>query len=286
MIDTAISVYIDNSQNQLTEFGWLYKSWLLSGSWRTSKIVAFYHPEIRLEFMPKDNDIEYIPLFPLSQQIEEWKDYPFINSIWYLTTPEASILTKYLYVLKTDCDCFLTPFFPNLRPRLAQFGAGMFSTEIDVTTRLIGIAKKWGITPVFNNIGSTFMSYSDIALHYAQIQMEYCRKLKAEEFLDGYGTWPGWYQGVLTMYAGQLAANSVFNFGMNIGGLDVHCMSREPISPQDYHIHAWHSNGFFSKHAWRNGEYRNYDMASLNKTKISDYCLWIAGAKPEEKKCE
>ena len=277
MKDTAIVVYIDNNENIITEFGWLYNSWLLSSSWRTSQIVAFYHPRISKDDLPKDNDIEYIPLVPLTERELEWKEYPFINSIWFLTMTEAAILTKYKYILRTDCDCFLTPYFPNLRPRLAQFGAGMFASDSDIIIRLATIAKKWGIYSVFNNIGSTFMAYSNKTLQYSQIQMEYCRKLKADEFKDGYGTWPGWYQGVLTMYAGQLAANTIFSYGINIGGLDVHCVAQETISPQDYHIHAFHTEGFFSKHKWRRGEYRNYDMNTLDKIKICDYCLWIAG---------
>ncbi len=285
MKDTAIAVYIDNNENIKTEFGWLYNSWLLSGSWRTSRIVAFYNPSINLDDLPKDNDIEYVPVSPLTEREVEWKDYPFINSVWCLTTPEAAIIAEYKYVLKTDCDCFLTPFFPNLRPRLATFGAGMFAGEHEVTIRLIGIAKKWGISPVFNNIGSSFMAYTSVALQFMQTTMEYCRKLKAEEFKDGYGEWPGWYQGVLTMYAGQLAAWSVFNYGMNIGGLDVHCIAREPMSPQDFHIHAWHTNGYFSKHKWREGAYRHLDMNALDKTNIADYCLWIAGPGPEVIKC-
>lgn len=281
MKTTAIAVYIDNKENIITEFGWLYNSWLLSGSWRTSRIVAFHHPAISQDDLPKDNDIEYIPLAPLTERETEWRDYPFINSVWFLTVPEASMLAKYKYVLKTDCDCFLTPYFPDLRPRLATFGAGMFAYDPDVAIRFVTIAKKWGISPVFNNVGSSFMAHSGMVLQQMQTQMEYCRKLKAEEFKNGYGTWPGWYQGVLTMYAGQLAAWSIFSFGMNIGGLDVHCMAREQMSPQDYHIHAWHTDGYFSKHKWRLGEYRNYDMNALDKTMIADYCLWIAGAGPE-----
>jgi hypothetical protein len=282
MKDVAIAVYIDNNDNIITEFGWLYNSWLLSGSWRTSRIIAFHNPKISYNDLPKYNDIEYIPLVPLTEQDLSWKDYPFINSIWYMTMPEAVILTQYKYVLRTDCDCFLTPYFPNLRPRLATFGAGMFATEPDVSTRLANIAKKWGISPVFNNIGSTFMAHSNMALQFSQLQMEYCRKLKEEEFKDGYGTWPGWYQGVLTMYAGQLAANAIFGYGINIGGLDVHCVAREQMSPQDYHIHAWHVIGFFSKFEWREGKYRDYDMNSLDKTNIADYCLWIAGSGKQE----
>jgi len=280
MKDTAITVYIDNNKNLMNEFRWLYNSWLASGSWMMSKIVAFHHPAISYDDMPKDNDIDYIPLVPLTERDPSWRDYPFINSVWFMTTPEAAILTDYRYALRTDCDTFLTPYFPLLKPRLAQFGAGMFASNSDVVIRLATIANKWGISPVFNNVGSTFMAIPNRAIQYSQTQFEYCKKLKAEEFKDGYGTWPGWYQGVLTMYAGQLAANTTFDTGMNIGGLDVHCVSRDQMSPQDYHIHAWHTEGYFSKHNWRKGDYKNYDMNKLDKTCIADYCLWIAGACP------
>ncbi len=281
MNKTAVTVYIDNDPNIITEFGWLYRSWLYSGSWRTSDIVAFYNPAISLERLPKDVGIIYVPVQPLSDLKPEWESYKFINSIYYLTTPDAVILTDYKYVLRTDCDCFLTPYFQSFKPRLATFGVGLYTLDPAVAVRLSQIAQKWGIMPVFNSVGSTIMAYSHMVLQYSQLQMEYCRKLKAEEFMDGIGTWPGWYFGVLSMYAGQLAANSLFGIGMTLGGLDVHCMSPELMCPTDYHIHAWHTYDYFSKFKWRNGEYKEVDMNKLNHNCISDYCLWIAGSGPE-----
>ena len=281
MKDIAIAVYIDNDINIITEFGWLYKSWMFSGSWRTSDIVAFHNPAISYDDLPRDNSITYIPLAPYTERSTGWEGYPYINSIEYLTMPEASVLMKYKHVLRTDCDCFLTPYFPGLKPRLTRFGAGMFASDTDVVIRLAEISKRWSIPYIYNNIGSTFISDSGNVLHYSQIQMEYCRKLKADEFKDGQGTWPGWYYGVLTMYAGQLAASSVFGYNMIMGGLDAHCMASDPMSPQDYHIHAWHTYQYFSKHSWRAGEYKNYDMDTLDKNIINDYCLWIAGPGPE-----
>ncbi|HEY6022263.1 MAG TPA: hypothetical protein VIY48_21115, partial [Candidatus Paceibacterota bacterium] len=212
---------------------------------------------------------------------KEWADYPFINSAYFLTTPEAAeVLSGYRYLFKTDNDVFLTPYFPTLQPRLAMFGVGLYALHPLVAARLVQIAAQWGITPVFNNIGSTFMAESSIGLQYAQIHMEYCRKLKMDEFKDGYGEWPGWFFGVLTMYAGNLAANAVFGTGLTMGGIDVHCMARQKMCATDYHIHAFHTYDFFSKFNWRNGEYRNYDMSTLDKENIADYCLWIAGREP------
>ena len=280
MKDTAIATYIDNNANLITEFGWLYKSWLYSGSWRKSRIVAFYNPEINPFKLPHDSDIIYIPSMPLSELDETWKDYKFINSTYFLTTPEAKELLNYKYVLKTDNDVFLTPFFQNLRPRLATFGIGLYALEPIVAARLAQVAAKWGIKSVFNNVGSSLMAHTDRVLNYAQLHMEYCKKLRADEFPDGVGEWPNWYFGVLTMYAGNLAANAFFGTGLTMGGLDVQCMSNEIMCETDYHIHAWHTFEYFSKFHWREGKYKGYDLNSLDKNRISDYCLWIAGEKP------
>ena len=119
------------------------------------------------------------------------------------------------------------------------------------------------------------MAYSDQVIQYSLIQFEYCRKLLDEEFPDS-GEWPGWYIGVLSMYAGQLAALSYFGNGLTIGGLDLHCMAETEMCNTDYHIHAWHTWQYFSKLRWRRGEYKDMDISKLNKNSIADYCLWIA----------
>jgi hypothetical protein len=287
MKDTAVTCYIDNSKNIRNEYEWLYKSWLYSGSWLTSDIVAFHHPDIHSALLPQDQGVTYIPLKPFSEKYPQWEDYKFINSIGFMAEPEAGVLANYKYVLKTDCDCFLTPYFPTLRPRLTTFGAGQYTQIPNVTTRLMGVAERWKINPVFTNVGATVMGLANKVMMYSLIHLEYCRKLREEEFpdqdflADDLGDWPGWFFGVLSMYAGQLAAQKYFGQSMNIGGLDVHCMCHDQISPSDYHIHAWHSYQHFSKLNWRLGKYRLHDFDKLDMTKISDYCLWIAGPGPE-----
>lgn len=275
----GIAVYVDNNENILQEFQWLRKSWLYSGSWQVSDLVAFYNPTIT-NFPDALGDVICIPLKPHTELNLSWKDYPFINSIEYLTRPEASILSNYQYILRTDCDTFLTPSFLHLKPRLALFGIGMYASEPIVAAKLAQISAKWGYQSIFNNVGSTFIAPTESALLYSQIQMEFCKRLRAEEFPDGFGEWPKWYQGVLTMYAGQLAASAVFGYNMTLGGLDVHCMSDDGISSTDYHIHAWHTHDYFSKFKWREGAYKDIDRTQLNPNKINDYCLFIAGGSP------
>ena len=276
MKDVAIATYLDNNENLIKEFDWLYKSWLYSSSWRNSQIVVFHHHKVKISYP----EVIAIPLEPLTERDSDWKEYPFINSVEYLTRPEAAILADYKYVLRTDNDCFLTPYFSDFQPRLATFGIGMYSVDHMVAVKLIEIAARWGITPYFNNVGSTLFSTPNHVLSYSQIQFEYCKKLRTDEFKDGYGQWPGWYFGVLTMYAGQLAANSYFGLNMTLGGLDVHCMSHDKISPSDYHIHAWHTYDDFSKFKWREGKYSRIDRSLLDPSVIADYCLFIAGNTP------
>lgn len=282
MKDTAVVTYIDDNQNLINEFGWLHRSWRYSGSDKTSQLIAFYNPTIEHEKLPDDPDIVYIPSEPLTYKEHKWSGYPFINSVYFLTTPEAAKLAEYKYILCTDNDCFLTPNFPNLRPRLATFGIGLYAQVPEVVIRLAQIAEKWDILPQFNSIGSTFIACADLALQFKQLHMEYCRRLLRDEFTAGVGQWPGWFMGVLTMYAGNLAANAFFGTGLVMGGLDCHCMAQAPMCSTDYHIHAWHTYDYFSKFHWRNGEYKDVDMTKLNPNIIADYCLLVAGAGPCE----
>lgn len=276
---TAIAVYIDDNPDIICEFGWLFRSWMRSCSDRTSDIVAFYNPTIKVESLPKNSGITYIPLKPLTELDSGWSDYKFINSVHFLTTPEASVLTDYEYVLRTDCDCFLTPYFGDFKPRLATFGIGLYSLVPEVSIKLVEIAGKWGVSTILSNIGATLMAPSWQVLQYSQLHMEYCRKLRAEEFSGGHGSWPGWFFGVLTMYAGQIAANAYFQASMVQGGVDIHCMSQDKMCQNDYHIHAFHTYDMFSKFRWREGFYEDWDFSKLDENVISNYCLLIAGKK-------
>ncbi len=277
MNDTAITVYIDNNENSIIEFEWLVRSWEYSRSCEMSDLVVFHNPSVPVGRLSQHDNINYIPIKPISETAEVWADYPRINATWYLTTPEAKFISKYRYVLKTDNDVFLTKNFVNFRPRLATFGMSAYASNPEVVNNLTRIAEKWGIKQHFINIGCTIMAPGEHVLKYVKKQYEFCKRLKVEEFPDGVGEWPGWYLRVLNMYAGCLAANATFGNSMVLGGLDVLCMCNDPICPTDYHIHAWHTDNFFSKHHWYNEEYDSIKKEDMNPEIINQYCLWIVG---------
>lgn len=272
MKDVAIATYLDKDERLFKEFNWLYKSWVLSGSWLTSDLVVFHHPDVVIG----NEDVIKVPVEPLTKE-ERWKDYPFINSVYFLTTPQAEFLKSYKYLMRTDHDVFLTPNFPRLRPRLATFGMGLYAQDIDAVTNLVRKGAEWGVLFQNNNIGSTIIAYSNTTIEYCKLHLQYCERMLKEEFTTFGGVWPKWFKGVLSMYAGCLAANKFFGAGLQLGGLDCHCMSQDQMCSTDYHIHAWHTNDDFSKFKWHRGEYNNTNFYALDKTIISNYCLYIAG---------
>jgi len=277
MNNVGITVYVDNNEMSILEFGWLYKSWVHTHSYETSDIVVFYNPTTDKSKLPSHENILYVPSIPLSELESEWAYYPHINATYYLTLPSAEFLLGYKYIFKTDNDVFLTENFKNLQPRLPLFGLSAYASNPEVTNNLTRISAEWGVKQHFINVGATVMALSDHVLCYAVKQFEFCKRLKAEEFPNGEGQWPGWYLYVLNMYAGCLAANAVFSSNMTFGGLDVFCMSNDSICNTDYHIHAWHTNQDFSKFKWYKGEYNHIDREQLDKNRIDEYCLWIAG---------
>lgn len=277
MNSTGITVYVDNNEKSILEFGWLYKSWIHTHSCEMSDIIVFFNPSIVAGTLPQHENITYVPMIPLSESDSEWAYYPHINSTFYLTMPSAEFLLDYKYIFKTDNDVFLTENFKNLQPRLPLFGISSYASTPEVTNNLTRISEAWGIKQYFINVGATVMALSDHVLCHAVKQFEYCERLKREEFPNGVGQWPGWFLHVLNMYAGCLAANKIFSSNMTFGGLDVFCMSNDLICNTDYHIHAWQTDYDFSKSKWYKGEYNHINLDGLNKNRIDEYCMWIAG---------
>lgn len=282
MKTTAIVTYVDDAPWQLDEFSWLYKSWLFSNCRRTSDIIVFCHPTIASE-LPDHAGIRIIPYVPLTERESMWSCYGYINSIEYLCSPEAEkVVDGYDYVLRTDNDVFLTEHFTDLRPRLPLFGSGSYVMTEEVARKLSQIARKLELNYAYvHNVGSTILATPDYVIAFSKRQLKLCRYLATNEFSEE-GGWPGWFRGVITMYAGELAANDLFGIGISRMGLDCMSMSDESIGSTDFHIHAFHTHQDFSKIAWREGKYASTDLSKLDLTKINEYCLFIAQASVEQ----
>jgi len=275
MKQVAVTTFVDDNPNLIEEFEWLYKSWVYSGAFETSDLIVFHHPAVA-DKLVHDPSVKKIPVTPYTEIDHAWAEYKFINSVHYLTTEEAQFLKDYRYLLRTDNDTFLTPNFKNLCPRLPMFGIGGYVRTSEVSARLAYVAQKLKLNFCFiHNVGSTIFYKASSVLLFSKHQLSLCKILAATEFPE-YGVWPGWYKGVLTMYAGELAANDIYDYGITLGGFDCMSMSGDPIGTTDYHIHAFHTDQYFSKLAWRKGAYDAVDVTKIQPTTLQDYCLFLA----------
>ena len=277
----GILTYIDDTPNMLEEFSWIYKSWIYSGNWRTSDIIAVCNPSA-YDKLPVESGIIRIARSPLSQPGSPWADYPFINSIGCLVGSFIDeIAGNYTHLLRSDADVFLTQNLVGFRPNIPVFGRGHYADTAEVRQKLTAYAEKLGFEHhgVFN-CGHSLLASSSHVVEFLREQYSLCEIL-LEEFKDDPGQWPGWCRNVLTMYAAELVANKHWASNLRVGFhniLDYETVLWSDIAASGvYHIHALHVTGqHWSKIDYRAGAYRDYDLASLDIRAVHDYCHWIA----------
>ncbi|MGE9550900.1 hypothetical protein ACQPT2_06705 [Erwinia amylovora] len=68
--------------------------------------------------------------------------------------------------------------------------------------------------------------------------------------------------------------------------LDVESDLDELIDSMTLHIHAVTTDRCFSKYKLREGEYQSVDLHTLDRSRIPQYCLWLAVASVEQVKQE
>lgn len=275
----AILTYIDDTPVMVDEFSWLYKSWIYSGNWRNSDIVAVCNPAV-ISKLPKDDNVTYIPKVPENKPGSRWENYAYINSIKCVIGDHTAYLAaKYSHIIRTDADVFLTSVLSSMRPGFFVYGRGRY-VQIPETRKILEeVATKHGIQHqgIFN-VGSTILGPSAGVLEFIADQYA-MSEILLDEFGDNQGEWPRWWRGTITMYAGELAANSKyfkFLYGAYLNVLDYesyfnHDIERSRIA----HIHAFHNKDYWSKFVYREGGYKDRDNSSLNIKNVSDYCQWI-----------
>lgn len=276
----AILTYIDASKDMLEEFGWLYRSWIFSGAWKTSDIIAVCHPDV-IPHLPKEPGIVTIPMAPVSKTDSRWSDYPFINSIRCLVGEHtAGLPQKYTHILRTDADVFLTENLVDFRPDLYVFGRGRYVQLAEVRTKIVEFAAKYGIEHrgVYN-CGSSLLGPAQGVLNFLYNQSVACEWLW-EEFRDDPGVWPGWSRNTLTMYAAEIVANHyydkyLYNAFLNV--LDFETYRGDRIKNNGiYTIHALHTLEYWSKFSYRAGKYKDHSVGDLDISRVNQYCHWLA----------
>lgn len=267
----AIVCFIEDSGSLVQQLLALRRSWLHAQSPDTD-LVAIGPSDI-LERLPED-------LVKIAQQPATddpvWRDYGYVNSVACLNGAGADLLDRYTHILRTDVDCFITPAWNRFYPQTFVHGRGGYSNDDDTRQRLRAIAAQYGLVHRGRtNIGSTWYGPTELVRRACAFAEMLTKHLLTHHFASDEGAWPGWYRGVSTMYAGEIAVNHCAPAAQPTELLDAFSTSREPIS-RYAHIHCWHTDEKFSKHWFMSGCYTPEDARSLDVSVIADYCMALS----------
>jgi hypothetical protein len=278
----AIAVYLDDYDKIEQELTWLYKTWLLHSLEEEYDLVVYYNPtaEERIKNFPG-----VIPIkMPYTRMAEQYK---FLNSHYFCLKEYNEPLQKYDFLLKTDCDVFLTHNLKNYTPSKFMVGeGGYYDQKDDIKISFIKkVSKELNLQHNnMPNVGASFFSKTQYVLNVVSLQSEITEFLLNKYFKENnIDKESGFHSGVVSMIAGEIAINHCFNNQhVNLYSLDNKCWETSLIGSNVLHIHAWHSDIPWSKHAYFKQTYKDwavsFDEAFLN---AASYCQWIATASME-----
>ena len=278
----AIAVYLDNSDKMQKELSWIYKTWIFNSLEDEYDLVVFYNPEAK-ERLISFKGIKAFEMPPVRMA----KEYGFLNSHYFCLPNYRAPLQKYDHLFKTDCDVFLTKNMKNFTPHKFMVGEGCFYDQRD--TKKINFIKKISseLGLGYNNmpnIGASFYGKTNQVLSIVSSQVFITEHLLKNYFKDtAVNEESGFRRGVASMIAGEVSVNNAFNSThVNLYSLDTFC-SDNPISSETLHIHAWHTNNWWSKHDFFKNKYSDVKVEFKDAFKSTgNYCHWIASSSLEE----
>jgi hypothetical protein len=289
MNEKAIVVYIDNSKRIFEEFSWLYKTWILWELYQEYDIVAYINPKATKElseWVPEHPNLLLRPLTPINEENEFWEGYKFANSFFMFNDKsEEEFIKGYKYILKTDCDVFLTKYLKGLFPEKVMVGWGGYmegNNKQEILSNIKRIQKKLNAKDEgLNHVGASIFGKTEVLVKIIQEHFNVTKYILKTEWNETEGKWPGWFKGVSSMYAIHICVNHFLNSRfINLYSLDSLCLNNK-IDSNTYHIHAWHTQDDFSKHKYFRGEYDNEKYESIPLI-AKDYCKCIATNKIED----
>jgi len=287
----AITVYVDNNDICVTEFSWLWKSWLM---WEINKewdLIACVHPEIeeRIKKEFKADGLVVLPTPPMRDIDKFWEDYRFVNSFcMFEHDPNIITLSRYQEVFRTDCDTFLTEHFKGFVPYVDKvyFGVGLQHNNhqnpwgiIETRDQVREVAHELKLTyKDISHVGSSIICRTPRLMKITRMHLKVTEYLLKHGWKPGeIGDWPGWFRGVASMYAIDIAVNNyVHLLEIQQGSLDVWCGSND-ITKLDMHIHAWpqKQEDLFNKTNFHDGVLTEFKSDKI-PTKAGEYCALIA----------
>ena len=284
----AIVVYVDDTPRCLEEYTWLYKSWRFHNIDEDFDIVVFCNPSAESK-IEKHKNIIIKPLEPVNGKGGAFNDYGFANSFAMFNDQETCdwMSSKYDYILKSDCDVFLTENIKGFTPSKVMIGEGGYMTSRDHADDIIKRLKHHSdrLKLQYNNlnhIGASIFGPTSHVLTVVRWHFKITEYMLKVGWANGEpDVWPGWFKGVASMYAIHIVINNFYTQqGVSLYGLDSKCWIND-INSDTYHIHAWHTTQYWSKNAHFKGEYDKYVTETI-PTKANEYCHWIATNTLEE----
>eukprot|EP01084_Bolivina_argentea_P064603 117805_1 len=239
-------------------------------------------------------------------ELHLFADYPFLYSIDCVLSLESHpiISNFYDYILKSDDDVFITPYFLYKFPSNKNefiIGPGGYVWHNETTKQLLNMSNLLNLNHCLDktkcfNFGSTWYSSPDLIVSVAKLTIKINKHLLYlfNTNQTRYNRWvDGWYKKVTSMYASELAINHIilasnnkYTLYKNTIMLDFFSQSKQYINKYNnnpIHIHVWQRSGIFNKHSWDRGEYKNIlnissflSVTQYNKLPVANYCLAIS----------
>lgn len=236
-------------------------------------------PEAVLEGLPED-------LVKIAQQPAAddpvWGGYRTINALACLNGAGADQLDHYSHLLRTDVDCFITPAWNEFSPTVFTVGKGGYANDQDVQQRIRAVADEYGLVHRgITSVGSTWYGPTEVVRRAAAFTEMLTKHMLTHDFARDPGQWPGWYRGVAMKYAAEIAINHCAPDAQQSELLDASSASAEPIT-RYAHIHCWHTDQLFSKHAFMQGQYTREDIGDDSVSIVKNYCLALSLLAHEE----
>jgi len=274
-MEKAIAVYLDDSDKMEMEFGWLYKTWLLYSLDEEYDLVVYHHPNAK-DRLRKFSSLVTIEMPPVRMATK----YGFLNSHYFCIPGWSSKLKEYKYIMKTDCDVFLTERMKGFTPHKFLVGQGGFYNSAIQENRDFVKSIALELELNYNGmplIGSSFYGKTEEVLSVVSKQAA-ITEIILNDILKDNNHPSGFKRGISSMLAGELSVNHIFSHQhVNLYILDSKCWKHQKIGSDTLHIHAWHTDEQWSKHQFLAGNYKDWvvsvEDAFLN---AANYCQWIA----------
>jgi hypothetical protein len=283
----AIVVYIDLNPKNQEEFTWLWKTWLLWDLNEEYDIVAFCNPEVIAELPEHPNFIKRT-LDNLNKPGTFWYGYGFVNS-FAMFNDQVEVdfmLENYDYILKSDCDVFLTEHIKGFTPTKTMIGMGGYMDirmADEVLSKLKFYIDKFNLTDQkMSHIGASIYGNTETVISVVKLHYAFTKAILQSGWAQGdIGKWPGWYKGVASMYAIHLVVNHKLSpQSCSLYTIDSRCWN-SPIEKDTIHIHAWHTHEYWSKLKHFEKGYEKLVVTEVPKT-VQEYCHWISTNSVEE----